>query len=418
MFENIHRWLIVRLALVWLVLSLVIGGLVHYLGNARLDHHVTDMAKAETTNYSGEFASFLKAPSPEALARFDGRIRSMIEADNLIVVEFYDASSRQITEVVKPSARAAEAALPKHERDLSRNEGVVTEQLKAGAQTYLRVFSPIQDPRGGRIGYLEAVDQAPAEIVTQIKSQTLWALITVVLAILATSLALYPLIISLNGRLLDYSRVLALTNIGMLKVLGSAIAKRDSDTNIHNYRVTLYSVRIGELLGLPHQAMQGLIKGAFLHDVGKIAITDAILLKSGKLTDQEFEVMKSHVGHGEDIICNYAWLEDAGAIVGNHHERYDGSGYPLGAAGDDIPLTARIFAVADVFDALTSRRPYKEPFSFPVSVGIIGDSRGNHFDPVVVDLFLEHAKTLHAEICQGDEALLHNKLEACIAAYF
>jgi HD-GYP domain-containing protein (c-di-GMP phosphodiesterase class II) len=418
MIDNLHRWLIIRLALAWLVLSLVIGGMVHYLGNARLDNHVVNMAKGETINYSGEFAAYLKSPSEQTLALFNRKIHATIEKDNLIVVEFYDADSRKITEAVKPSARKAEAALPKHGSEFSRKEGIFAKKLTLDGDTYLRVFVPILNSAGAKIGYLEGIYHAPGEIVSQIKRQTFWSLILVVLVVFVTSLVLYPLIIRLNRKLLDYSRILALTNIGMLKVLGSAIAKRDSDTNIHNYRVTLYSVRLGEKLGLSNIAMQGLIKGAFLHDVGKIAISDSILLKPGKLTNEEFAVMKSHVSHGEDIISNYAWLEDAVEVIRCHHEKFDGSGYLKGEAGESIPINARIFAVADVFDALTSRRPYKEPFSFPVSVGIILESRGNHFDPAIVDLFLAHAETLHKEICHEDEALLHRKLEECIGEYF
>jgi len=408
MIDNLHRWLLVRLTLVWVVLSVVIGGLVHYLGNARLDNHIVGMAKSETALYSGEFAAYLSAPSPQALALFNRKIGVAIEKDHLMVVEFYDAASKKILE----------AALPGHETPVSFKDRVGTRKLVLGTETYLRVFVPMVSTAGIKIGYMEGVYHAPADIISQIKRQTLWSLVLVVLVILATSLALYPLIIRLNKRLLEYSRVLAHTNIGMLKVLGSAIAKRDSDTNLHNYRVTLYSVRLGERLGLSNIAMQGLIKGAFLHDVGKIAISDSILLKPGKLTAEEFEIMKSHVGHGEDIIGSYAWLADAVEVVRSHHEKFGGSGYLGGACGADIPISARIFAIADVFDALTSRRPYKEPFSFDVSIGIIRESRENHFDPEITDLFLEHAEALHAEICHEDEALLHRKLEECIGMYF
>jgi HD-GYP domain-containing protein (c-di-GMP phosphodiesterase class II) len=204
----------------------------------------------------------------------------------------------------------------------------------------------------------------------------------------------------------------------MLKVLGSAIAKRDSDTNIHNYRVTLYSVRLGEKQGISNAAMQGLIKGAFLHDVGKIAISDTILLKPGKLTDEEFAVMKTHVNHRVEIIGSYAWLKDTEDVIRCHHERFDGSGYPSRMSGKHIPQNARIFAIVDVFDALTSRRPYKEPFSLETSMKIIEDSQGSHFDPAIVRLFMENSDNLYKEICTEDEASLLIKLEECISSYF
>ncbi|MFH1020770.1 MAG: HD domain-containing phosphohydrolase [Pseudomonadota bacterium] len=418
MLNNIHQWLIIRLALVWLVLSLVIGGLVQYVGRTRLDDHVIQMAQGETVPYAAEFISYLGAPSEESRARFDRTVHGFIGNDNLIVVEFYGADSKKIAEVIKPSAAEIEKRLPKHGSEFSLAQGIVCEKLTLDHNIFMRVFIPLYDGGGAKFGYLEGIYRAPAEIVAQNRSQTLWALILVVLIIFVTSLALYPLIIRLNRKLIDYAHILALTNIGMLKVLGSAIAKRDSDTNIHNFRVTLYSVRLGEKLHLSNGAMQGLIKGAFLHDVGKIAIPDAILLKPGKLTVEEFETMKTHVSHGGDIIRSYDWLRDADEVVRCHHEKFDGSGYPMGIVGEDIPISARIFAVADVFDALTSRRPYKEPFSVAASLGIIGEARGSHFDPLVADLFLAQAEALFAEICNEEEAALHAKLEECIRTYF
>lgn len=418
MIDNLHKWLLLRLALVWFILSLLIGGLVHYLGNVHLDNHIVSMAKTETANYTDALASYLRSTSDQALSTLNDTMQAQIERDNLIAVEFYDAKSHKIAEAVESSAKKIEEKLPKHGIEFADKNGIVCNKLVVGNDTYLRVFVPLFSSAGSKIGYLEGIYHAPGEIIAQIKQQTLWSLILVVLIIFATSLALYPLIIRLNRTLVDYSHNLALTNIGMLKVLGSAIAKRDSDTNIHNYRVTLYSVRIGEKLGLSHTAMQGLIKGAFLHDLGKIAIADAILHKPGKLTDGEFEVMKSHVQHGEDILRGYDWLADAQDVVRCHHEKFDGSGYPLGLAREDIPITARIFAVADVFDALTSKRPYKEPFSFDVAVAILRDSLGSHFDPDIAQIFLNHAAVLHAENCCDNEALLHGKLEACIGKYF
>ncbi len=418
MIDNIHKWLLLRLALLWLVLSIVIGGLVNYLGNFRMDNHVVNMAKAETVSYIAAIDSYLESPSEQALSELNSKIGAEIIRDHLIAVEFYDADANMITEVVKPQAKEIEAKLPLHGSEFVDKNGIVCNKLMVENETFMRVFVPLFNSAGTKIAYLEGIYRAPSDIVTEIKRQTLWVLILVVLLISATSLALYPLIIRLNRKLIDYSKSLALTNIGMLKVLGSAISKRDSDTNIHNYRVTLYSVNIGESLGLSQSAMQGLIKGAFLHDLGKIATPDAILHKRGNLTEEEFKIMKTHVQHGEDIVRGYDWLKDAQVVVACHHEKFDGSGYPLGLRGESIPINARIFAVADVFDALTSKRPYKEPFSFDVSVGILRESMGSHFDPDITRLFLDLAVALHAEICNDDELLLHGKLEISIGKYF
>ena len=418
MIDNLQTWLLKRLLLLWLLLSLAIGGLVYYLGNVRLDNHIINLAKAETESYSRVMAAYLKSPSEQALADLNSKIESEIERDHLIIVELYYADSKKITEIIKPSALEIESRLPKHGTEFAHKNIIECKKLIQGNETFMRVFVPIISGSGTKIAYMEGIYHAPIEIIEDIKSHTFWSLILIVLVVFATSMALYPLIIRLNRSLIDYSHNLALTNIGMLKVLGSAIAKRDSDTNIHNYRVTLYSVVIGEKMGLPNTAMQGLIKGAFLHDLGKIGISDSILLKPGNLTDNEFELMKTHVLHGKDILLSYDWLKDAQDVVGCHHEKFNGSGYPLGLTGIKIPLNARIFAVADVFDALTSKRPYKEPFSFEVSMNIIQESTGSHFDPDVAKVFFDNAASLYAEICNDNEDLLMGKLEACIGKYF
>lgn len=207
-------------------------------------------------------------------------------------------------------------------------------------------------------------------------------------------------------------------NIELLEVLGSAIAKRDSDTNTHNYRVTIISIRLAERLGLGTDGIKTLIKGSFLHDVGKIGISDNILIKPGKLTAEEYEIMKGHVRHGVDIIQSYNWLRDAVDVVLNHHEKYDGSGYPAGKRGEDIPINARIFAIADVFDALTSNRPYRRPLSYEETMEILEPDRGVHFDPEIFDIFKRVSKEIYAEVAVAEEKVIKNDLNNRISKYF
>jgi HAMP domain-containing protein len=192
-------------------------------------------------------------------------------------------------------------------------------------------------------------------------------------------------------------------NIEMLEVLGSAIAKRDSDTSAHNYRVTLIALRLAEARGLPRPALQALVKGSFLHDVGKIGISDT---------------MKTHVRHGTDILGRYAWLRDAMDIVGYHHEKFDGTGYLSGLAGEAIPLNARIFAIADVFDALTSARPYKVALSLDAALLTMRPDRRRHFDPELFDLFADMAPSLYAEICVAPPEALTDALQQRMRSYF
>jgi HD-GYP domain-containing protein (c-di-GMP phosphodiesterase class II) len=171
-------------------------------------------------------------------------------------------------------------------------------------------------------------------------------------------------------------------------------------------------------LKLDANSIRGLIKGAFLHDVGKIGVSDSILLKPGRLSEIEFDKMKRHVQHGVDIIRSSDWLYDAAEVVGYHHEKYGGKGYPFGLQGGQIPLNARIFAIADVFDALTSRRPYKEPYSLEKTLQILGDMRDNHLDPVLLDAFIPIAPDLYRDLANGDGQAPHRELESIIGRYF
>ena len=203
-----------------------------------------------------------------------------------------------------------------------------------------------------------------------------------------------------------------------LHALAMLTEKRDNETGNHLYRTQAYVAalmrrlerhpRFREALGFRQQQL--IAKAAPLHDIGKVGIPDAILLKPGRLTPEEFEVMKTHARIGAEAIeeaihkvagealaellpqgeeSPLAFLEVACQIAGGHHEKWDGSGYPLGLAGDAIPLPARLMALADVFDALTCRRHYKEPFPLETAVDVIRAGRGQHFDPDIVDAFLE-----------------------------
>jgi putative nucleotidyltransferase with HDIG domain len=203
-----------------------------------------------------------------------------------------------------------------------------------------------------------------------------------------------------------------------MEVLGSAIAKRDSDTNIHNYRVSIYAVHLAEAAGLSKDKILKLIAGAFLHDVGKIGISDSILLKPAKLTEQEFAIMKTHVTLGVDILTKSNWLQSARDVVEYHHEKFDGRGYMRGLKGEEIPVNARIFAIVDVFDALTSKRPYKEPMPFGETMAILRRDSGNHFDPTLIAAFEGIVEPLYLEISAAPDDVVEKKLQALIESYF
>ncbi|MCK4571156.1 HD domain-containing protein, partial [Candidatus Bipolaricaulota bacterium] len=158
---------------------------------------------------------------------------------------------------------------------------------------------------------------------------------------------------------------------------------------MHLRRMSNYSFIVAKKLGLPPKQCELILQASPMHDVGKIGVPDAILLKPGKLDAEEWMIMKEHTTFGRKILAgSTSDLLQAGEVIAmTHHEKWDGSGYPNGLSSEDIPIEGRITAIADVFDALTSRRPYKEPFSVEKSMDIIKEGRDSHFQPEVVDAF-------------------------------
>ena len=173
--------------------------------------------------------------------------------------------------------------------------------------------------------------------------------------------------------------------------LTHAAEYKDEDTGQHIQRMTNYAVAVGKALGLQENILESIRYAAPLHDIGKIGIPDSILLKPGKLDAAEWEVMKQHSLIGAKILegSSIGYLKLGKIIALTHHEKWDGNGYPKGLKGKAIPRLGQIVAIADVFDALTSKRPYKEPFSVQKAMGIIEESKNAHFDPEVVEAFFE-----------------------------
>lgn len=169
--------------------------------------------------------------------------------------------------------------------------------------------------------------------------------------------------------------------------LAETIEKRDPYTGNHTKRVMEYSLAIGKTLGLSEEDMARLQLGAVLHDIGKIGVSDSVLLKESSLTDEEFEQIKKHAVYGEEIIGRISQLKSAIPGVKHHHEKFNGKGYPNGLAGEEIDITARIIAVADSFDAMTSNRPYRKGLSLDVAFGELRKYSGSQFDPEIVDAF-------------------------------
>lgn len=181
------------------------------------------------------------------------------------------------------------------------------------------------------------------------------------------------------------------TRLQVIESLGRAAEYKDNETGMHVKRMSHYAQLIALAAGLPATWAEELLHAAPMHDIGKIGTPDHILLKPGRLTDEEMVIMRQHAEIGADILgqCDSSLMQMAAKVARYHHEKWDGTGYPHGLAGDAIPLEARIVALTDVFDALTSARPYKAAWSIEQALDYIQQQSGKHFDPALVPLLLE-----------------------------
>lgn len=187
----------------------------------------------------------------------------------------------------------------------------------------------------------------------------------------------------------DIAQQLHETRREVINCLGRAGEYRDNETGMHVVRMSYFSARLGREMGMSEEDADLLFHASPMHDIGKIGIPDNVLLKPGKLDAEEWEIMKTHVTIGVEILSrdDSPLMAMARLVALHHHEKFDGSGYPNGLKGDQISLEGRIIAVCDVFDALTSERPYKKAWSMEESLNFLEEGKGKHFDPLVVDTF-------------------------------
>ena len=193
----------------------------------------------------------------------------------------------------------------------------------------------------------------------------------------------------INEELEDSKEQLEQAYLDMVQTLRYTVEAKDTYTRGHSDRVSEYSVLIGEKLGLPEEQIKTLRVGGLFHDIGKIGIPDSILLKPGKLTDDEYSEIKNHPAIGAHILGSAKIFQDIIPIVKHHHEKYDGNGYPSRLKGEEIPYLARIAAVADTFDAMTSRRSYRGPIDVEQVKEEIKRCEGTQFDPQIAEAFLD-----------------------------
>jgi HD-GYP domain-containing protein (c-di-GMP phosphodiesterase class II) len=421
----VHRVLLIRLGIVAVLIAACTGLTTYLVQDRQLKHEVIDFGRKGMAVLADQMRDILsEGPvNPyEALRQvMKGGTPMIYHTGRFVEVQFYEKSSAVIAEKSTPDYQGIAdvkrfiEAQPFAFPDTGQIQAKI---IHIGQDFLILLVTPVTDRQGAVRAYVRGVFAISPEMVSEIRQTIIRNVVIVIAIIFIVTALLYPVILHLMHRMADFSTGLLDANLETLAVLGSAIAKRDSDTDAHNYRVSLYSARIGETVGLDPAEMRTLIKGSFLHDVGKIGIPDDILLKPGQLDENEFRIMKTHVNKGVEIIEHSLWLSDGIDVIKFHHEKYGGGGYPNNINGEQIPVTARIFAIADVFDALTSARPYKKPLSFDETMEILKDGSGTHFDSKLLDAFDTIARGLYYKYAGHEGEDLRRELVTLVEKYF
>lgn len=425
--RTIHRNLIIRISVAGFVISLLFGAVAWQYGKKDVRQEILLRAENGFKMLNSQVRNLFDNPIELKSSAIQHKLdkimseRRNIQLGLFIWVGIYDLQGKRIAQVRDNTYE--------HIERVEKLAGQVPGNIHKHNQLEFKVFdienvpcvqiiSPIKNDLNELSAYGETFFAVSSDTLNNLRKKAFYFALSAMFIVIFTTALLYPFIINLLRRVSSLSVQLFEANLEILKVLGSAVAKRDSDTDSHNYRVTLISVKLAEVCGLSKDDIRRLIKGAFLHDVGKIGIEDEILHKPGRLTEDEFRLMKKHVDYGIDIVNKAEWIKEAVDIVGYHHKKFDGSGYGNGIDGEGVPKIARIFSIADVFDALSSRRPYKEPYSYAETIEIIRAGRGNHFDPILVDTFETIAASVYKNYAGREDKQLIEELNTIINKYF
>lgn len=412
--HQLNQMLAVRLCVAALVIGAAAGIVAYQVETRRVESIVLELAAGGARHLESPAMQFLfRGESPDE----HSALTALLDRNNFVGIRVFDVKKELAYETWANQPTGVTDKLRKPRRDWPTPGKDLRDRIRIGNEHLIQVVIPLARQSGGLDGYLEGTYRIDQGTLANQKQQILDGVLTAVVAVFSTALLLYPLLLAFLRHATRLSHRLLDSNLSLIRSLGNAVAKRDSDTDAHNYRVTLYAIALAEKLHWSKGEIAHLIAGAFLHDVGKIGIPDHILLKPGKLNDEEFEIMKTHALLGLDIVAGNAWM-NATPVIRNHHERFDGSGYPDGLSGLDIPQEARLFAVVDVFDALVSARPYKAPMPFETALVLLEKESGRHFDPEIVIAFRSIIDHLHQEVAMASEVELHAQLRSAIFRYF
>ncbi len=415
--KEIHLRLIKRLFTAWLVSTIIGLTAVATVEFKKLGPALTRNAVKESSVFTLLLNDYHKNPDEEHLTRLKQMTASALEQTSFILVDLMSPDRETLASVSLPAATAAEDAFAAKDMMIIVGKHADGGWIFANKRIYHKTAIPVFGSGEKLSGYLTGIYLVSIAESSEIINRFLLSFVICIAAISLCTLLCYFGFLFMNNHLIRSVGELNRTNIFLIKKLGSALAKSDSQETDHNSRVLIYAMRLAEIVNLPLEQRRSLIYGVFLHDIGMLSISPAILVKEDELDKEELKEIGQHPKQGAELIRKFRWLRNAEKVVRYHHENYDGNGYPDGIKHEKIPMTARIFSIADTFDALTSPRPYKDPLPLDESMAIMEKETGLHFDPVLLSSFLQVAPQLYETIRQSKSMELDKEVDRLLKKY-
>ena len=416
--REIHSLLIKRILGVCMLTTVVVLGGTCYLEVKQLRNTlISDAAKEarifvplfleQHNNHSAEEKVAVPAEFYNAVAHTSFVDVQLFTADGLV---FFEKSRGHATQINQRFQDKAVSFDPVDEPQGS--------WLIADKRIYLKTLIPLAGLQNDDvIGHVSALYRSSLDDTRAIVFRLLLSCLIGAGSVWLCGAVMYPGLVFFQNRLMKSSSELNLANNFLLKQLGSALAKGDVGDPHHNQRLLIYGVRLAEKQKLSRTQIRNLIQGVFLHDLGMLPLDTGILLKRGPLDEKERALVQIHVKNSVAQIKTYRWLRDGLEVVRSHHEKYDGSGYPGGLSHEKIPLEARIFAIVDAFDALTSRRPYRQAAEVDQAITVLEQGSGSHFDPVLLAPFVEMAPQLFTIVSKLEGKSLEREVQGVLKKY-
>lgn len=416
--KEIHALLIKRLTGVCLLAIVLVAGATCYVEYSRLEQSLINAAAKEARLFIPLFLNQHNNHSDGETVVATPEFYDSIAHTSFVEVRLTSPDGSLFFEKSRASGEQIRQRFNDKSIRLTPGGEPVGAWLFADKRLYLMTVIPVRGLQDDDIlGHLEALYRSSLEDTKAIGWRFVLSCLIGAGAVVICGLLMYPGLIFFHNRLIRSSSDLNLANNFLLKKLGSALAKSDVGAAEHNYRVLIYGIRLAEHHKLSRTRIRNLIQGIFLHDIGMLELDVSIVLKQGPLDKKELSQVQDHVKTGVAQIKRYRWLRDGLDVVRCHHEKYDGSGYPAGLSQDKIPLEARIFAIVDAFDALTSQRPYRQPQELERALAVLEQESGSHFDPVLLAPFIEMAPQLYNIVTKLKGKALEKEVRGVVKKY-